>query len=66
VKNRAGVLGVINSLTIKSEATDKIEKEAIQQALCRNWSINEEDIEVNVSANRVTLSGIVDSVYQRA
>ena len=65
VKNQAGVLGVTNSITIKSEAKDEIEKEAIERALGRNWSINEEDIQVKVSANRVTLTGIVDSVYQK-
>lgn len=65
VKNLAGVLGVTNSITIKSEAKDEIEKEAIERALGRNWSINEEDIQVKVSTNQVTLTGIVDSVYQK-
>jgi osmotically-inducible protein OsmY len=65
VKNLAGVLGVTNSITIKSGEKDEIEKEAIERALLRNWSINEDDIQVNVSANRVTLTGIVDSMYQK-
>jgi VCBS repeat-containing protein len=65
VKNLAGVKGVTNSITIKPEAKDAIEKQAIEQALLRNWSINDEDIQVKVVGNRVTLTGIVDSVYQR-
>ena len=65
VKNLAGVFGVTNSITIKSGVKDEIEKEAIERALLRNWSINDEDIQVKVSANRVTLTGIVDSMYQK-
>jgi osmotically-inducible protein OsmY len=65
VKNLAGVKGVTNGITIKPEAKDAIEKEAIEQALLRNWAINDQDIHVKVSGNRVTLTGIVDSVYQR-
>lgn len=65
VKNLAGVKGVTNGITIKSEAKDEVEKEAVERALERNWSINADDIEVKVSGNRVTLTGIVDSMYQR-
>lgn len=65
VKNLAGVKGVTNSITIKSGAKDEIEKEAIERALARNWSINADDIQVKASGNRVTLTGIVDSVYQK-
>ncbi len=65
VKNLAGVKGVTNGITIKPEAKDAIEKEAIEQALLRNWAINDQDIHVKVVGNRVTLTGIVDSVYQR-
>ncbi len=65
MKNLAGVKGVTNGITIKPEVKDAIEKEAIEQALLRNWSINNQDIHVKVVGNRVTLTGIVDSVYQR-
>lgn len=40
----AGVKGVTNGLAIKSEDTNDIEKAAIEGALLRNWSINEEKI----------------------
>lgn len=65
VKNLAGVKGVTNSITIKSEAKDEVEREAVERALARNWSINADGIKVKVSGNRVTLTGIVDSMYQR-
>ena len=65
VKNLAGVKGVSNNLTIKSNLHDAVEKQAIERALGRNWSIDAEDVKVAVSGNRVTLNGIVDSIYQR-
>lgn len=65
VKHLKGVLGVTNDITIKTETTDAIEKRNIQDALTRNWSINEQDIEVNVLENKVTLNGTVDSLYQK-
>ncbi len=65
LKNLAGVKGVTNGITVKSEAKDEIEKEAIERALLRNWSINDAAIQVAVSGNRVLLTGFVDSVYQR-
>jgi osmotically-inducible protein OsmY len=65
VKNLMGVVGVTNSLTIKSETHDEIEKKGIESALLRNWSINSQDIQVNVAGTRVTLNGKVHSLYQK-
>jgi osmotically-inducible protein OsmY len=65
VKNLAGVLGVTSDIKINIEAKDNIEKKDIQDALLRNWSINEQDIDVKVLGNKVTLNGTVDSWYQR-
>lgn len=65
IKNLEGVLGVSNHIEVKASSHDAIEKSAIEQALTRNWSIDEEDIQVLVLGNKVTLTGIVDSVYQR-
>jgi osmotically-inducible protein OsmY len=65
VKNLVGVTGVSNNLTIKSEANEKIEKADIESALRRNWSIYDTDIEVKVSGHTATLSGTVDSWYQK-
>lgn len=65
VKNLTGVMGVTSSISVQSNWRDAIEKEDINHALDRNWSINSEDIEVAVSGSRVTLNGTVDSIYQR-
>jgi osmotically-inducible protein OsmY len=58
-------LGVTNDIKMKSETTDNIEKKGIQDALTRNWSISEQNIDVKVLGNNVTLNGTVDSWYQR-
>jgi osmotically-inducible protein OsmY len=65
IKNFTGVIGITNSIVIKSDVSDKIEKITIEKALSRNWSINDNDITVSVKANEVTLSGVVDSYYQK-
>lgn len=65
VSKLAGVKGVTNSIKIKSETQDEIEKRDIESALMRHWSINDRDIQVNVSGSRVTLNGTVHSWYQK-
>lgn len=65
VNSLTGVRGVFNNITIKPDAHDKIEKETIERALSRNWSIDDDDIKVAVKGNRVTLKGTVDSLYQK-
>jgi osmotically-inducible protein OsmY len=65
ISNLAGVKGIYNNIKVESKTNDEIEKEDIINALERNWSINDEDIKVKVSGNRVTLSGNVDSYYQK-
>jgi len=65
VNNQVGVKGVTNKITIKSETHDQIEKKDIERAIGRNWSIDDDDIRVKVSGNRVTLNGTVNSFYQR-
>ena len=65
VNNILGIKGVNNEITIKSETHDEIEKKDIERALGRNWSINDVGIQVKVSGNNVTLSGSVNSLYQK-
>jgi len=60
-----GVKGLTNDIIIKSEGNDLIEKKDILQALARNWSTHDQDIHVNVTGNKVTLNGTVDSLYQK-
>ena len=65
VKNLLGVIGVSNEITIKSESQDDVEKRDIESGLRRNWSIDDQDITVKTAAHKVTLSGSVDSWYQK-
>ncbi len=65
VKNLIGIKGLTNDIIVKSKGNDKIEKKDIENALTRNGSIDDEDIEVNVSGNKVTLSGSAYSLFQK-
>ena len=60
-----GVKGVTNNIKIQSETNDEIEKKDIENALGRNWSMDDSDIQVRVSGHKVTLNGVVDSWYQK-
>jgi len=61
----SGVKGVINNIKVISETHDEIEKEKVESALKLNWSLNSLDIKVKVSGNIITLTGIVNSWYQK-
>ena len=65
VKNLLGVIGVSNDIKIKPTASEAIEKSDIESALKRNWSIYGNDITVKVSGHKATLTGTVDSWYQK-
>jgi osmotically-inducible protein OsmY len=56
---------VTNNIKIKSKSLDKLEQADIENALRRNWSINDSDISVVVNENKVRLSGTVSSFYQK-
>ena len=58
-----GVRGVTNNIKIKSETHDAIEKRDVEDAIARNWAVN--DIKVDVSGTTVALSGTVNSWYQK-
>ena len=60
-----GVKGVTNNIKIKADRFDAIEKKEVEKAIARSWSIDDSDIEVSVSGTTVTLSGTVNSWYQR-
>jgi len=61
IRTLTGVKGLTNNIIIKSEVNDRIEKNDIQRALNRNGSMANKDVIVNVSGNKVTLTGSVDS-----
>jgi osmotically-inducible protein OsmY len=60
-----GVKGVTNGITIKSDTQDAIEQEDVEDAIGRSWSVDDSDINVAVSGTTVTLTGTVDSWYQK-
>ncbi|MBB2950611.1 BON domain-containing protein [Sphingobacterium sp. JUb56] len=64
VHDLAGVKGVDNNIRIKSSRHDAIEKKDIEHALKRS-TIDDSKIKVSVSDDVVTLSGTVDSWYQK-
>ena len=65
IEGLMGVTGVTNNIMIKSESKEAAEKAAIENALKRNWAFYENDIRVQVSGHRATLTGTVDSMYQK-
>ncbi len=65
IKSLMGVTGVTNDITIRSESMESVEKAGIVSALKRNWAFHENDIRVKVSGHHATLSGTVDSLYQK-
>jgi osmotically-inducible protein OsmY len=65
IRYLTGVTGVTNKITIKSETENAVEKAAIESALKRNWSINDQDIRVKASGHNATLTGTVSSWYQK-
>jgi len=62
----AGVKGVMNYIIIKPDSQDEVEKEGIELALLRNWSIDDKQIAVDVEGNNVTLNGNVNSIFQKS
>jgi osmotically-inducible protein OsmY len=65
VSNLIGVKGVINNITITPSFRDAVEQRAIENALAKNWAVDDEEIHVHVSGSTVKLDGIVHSLYQR-
>ncbi len=65
IVNLKGVKGVTNSIKIKSEMKDEVEKKEIEKALQRNWAIKSDEIFVDVNNNEVKLRGVVDSFYEK-
>lgn len=65
VKDLPGVKGVINDIKVEADISEEIEKALIDKALERHWALHKHDIDVDVSHNRVILSGKVNSLYQK-
>lgn len=65
VHHLLGVRMITNNISIRSEREDDVERATIKNALLRNWAIDDQEIEVSVLGNQVTLIGKVHSLYQR-
>ena len=65
IESLMGVKGVTNNIMIKSESKEAAEKAGIESALKRNWAFYDSDIRVQVSGHRATLTGTVDSLYEK-
>ncbi|MEO7046414.1 MAG: BON domain-containing protein [Ferruginibacter sp.] len=65
VEKLIGVKGVSNHIILLCESKSDVDKTAVEDALALNWSLKNKNIEVNVSQNKVTLSGTVESIYQK-
>lgn len=65
VQNLLGVMGVVNNISISIQVENAIEVEEIENAIARNWSISNKNIAVTVSGHKATLSGHVNSWYQK-
>ncbi|MCP9768724.1 BON domain-containing protein [Lacihabitans sp. LS3-19] len=60
-----GVRGVTNNIKIKAETHDEIEKKTVEDAIARNWNVDDTDLSVSVTGTTVTLTGTVNSWYEK-
>jgi osmotically-inducible protein OsmY len=60
-----GIKVFTNDIRIQPESLDEIEQGAIQRALRRSSSMDDQDIHVYVNENHVTLNGVVNSYFQK-
>ncbi|MBC7616179.1 MAG: BON domain-containing protein [Pedobacter sp.] len=65
IEHIGGIKAIANHIIIKSATADEVEKLGIQDALIRNWAIDENNIKVSVFENTVILSGTVHSIFQK-
>jgi len=65
IKNLLGVTGISNKIKIKPSTEEVIELQNIVEALRRNWSIDDRNIEVSLKNHNVIMSGKVNSWYEK-
>ena len=65
VRHLQGIKVFTNDIRIQPESPDEIEQGGIERALRRNSSMHDQDIQVYVNENNVTLNGIVNSYFQK-
>jgi len=60
-----GIKVFTNAIRIQPDSSDEIEQQAIQRAIRRSSSMDDQDIHVYVKENHVTLDGVVNSYFQK-
>lgn len=65
VRHLAGIKVFTNDIRIHPESDDELEQAAIERALRRSSAMEDQDIQVYVTGNKVTLNGVVNSLYQQ-
>jgi osmotically-inducible protein OsmY len=65
VRKLLGVMGVSNQIAIKPSARASDVRKAIEAAFERNAEFEADNISVSIDGGKVTLSGKVDSYYER-
>jgi len=60
-----GLKGISNYINIKADTTNQVEKLEIENAIKRNWSLADKGILLSVIGNVVTITGMVDSLYEK-
>lgn len=60
-----GVKGLTNRIKIKAEVQNQIDKNNIKRALASNWTLHAENIFLKVEGTKVTLTGAVNSLFQK-
>jgi osmotically-inducible protein OsmY len=65
VKNLIGITGITNHIRVMKKSNDTVKKRKIENALERNDTINQKDIDVVVLNTVVNLSGNVETPFQK-
>ncbi|AWH86384.1 ornithine aminotransferase [Flavobacterium album] len=65
VKDLPGVRGVTNEIRLGKELAEKVDSDQVVRAMRRHWSIDADEIEVEVHGTAVELKGTVCSLYQK-
>ena len=65
VKNLIGITGITNHIRMVKTSDDTVKKRKIKNALERNDTINQKDIDVVVIDTVVRLSGTVETLFQK-
>lgn len=65
IRHLNGVKDIICKIIIESESFDILEENLVRNALKRHWSLDPDDINIEINGGTVTLTGIVSSLYQK-